>query len=484
MSYMNYGEIQWKICCGTSLEKIERKALSVLYGAVAGYVPYVLSVCHPGEETANDNLIYFGTAKSNPALTPLEKKGVYRPNREPEGYSINVAPSLRCAERTDIVIQGADPSGVLYGVYSFITAYLDDIWKYEGYHFNRRAELFRDPAPRFALSESPSVKNRGIWTWGHRIYDYRTFLENMARCKMNMLIMWNDFAPVNGKEIVEYAHDCGIRVIWGFSCGWGDDVEVDPLDDGNMEKWCRKVLDTYETEYLPLGGDGLYFQGFTERNETSINGVSIASLITRWINTVAGKLHRKFPELYIQFGLHATSIRENFGELGALSGDATPVWEDCGSFPYHYDPREGNIPETFEYHKKIIELAEKNGKFGAVFKGFTVLNWKTFEHYRGRTLIGESDELFRRERLEEKRFYWKFCEPYWINNAPILREFCRAVENAKLSESTVVALVEDGMFEDAVSPSVGLFAELIWNAKTDPQKLIERVYHSEHYRIG
>ena len=484
MSYVDYGEIRWRICCGISLDETEKKALNVLYGAVAQYVPYVLTVCHPGEETEKDNLIILGTKTNHPTLALLAEQQFYCPNEKREGFSIKVARSARNKERTDIVIQGADSVGVLYGVCTFIAAYLDDFWKYYGYHFDHRTQLFRDPAPEFELSEEPSVQNRGIWTWGHRIYDYRRFLDNMMRCKMNMLVMWNDYAPINGREIVEYAHRNGIRVIWGFSFGWGEDVEVDPLDPSSMEKWCRQVLDTYENDYLPLGGDGVYFQGFTERKDTVIRGVSVATLIAKWINIISKRLHEKYPNLYIQFGIHATSIQSHYRELDVLSDDSTLIWEDCGGFPYHYDPRIGNIPETLDYHKKLLALAQKNGKFGAVFKGFTILNWKKFEHYRGRIIVGESDEIFRHSRLKNQRFYWKFCEPYWINNAPILRDFCRAVTEAGLRDSTVLALVEDGLFEETISPSVGIFSETVWNVNADPQKIIERIYHSEHYHIG
>ena len=46
------------------------------------------------------------------------------------------------------------------------------------------------------------------------MYDYRGFFENMARLKLNEIIIWNDYAPTNGREIVAYAHSLGIRVIW------------------------------------------------------------------------------------------------------------------------------------------------------------------------------------------------------------------------------------------------------------------------------
>lgn len=41
------------------------------------------------------------------------------------------------------------------------------------------------PLPDFELNSRPAVKNRGIWTWGHVIYDYRSFIDNMVMLKLN-----------------------------------------------------------------------------------------------------------------------------------------------------------------------------------------------------------------------------------------------------------------------------------------------------------
>ena len=55
----------------------------------------------------------------------------------------------------------------------------------------------------------------------------------MARQGLNQVILWNDFAPLNAEEIVEYAHSFGIEVIWGFALGWteGHCESVTSLDD-------------------------------------------------------------------------------------------------------------------------------------------------------------------------------------------------------------------------------------------------------------
>ena len=482
MEYRNYGDIRWKLLGGTNLSPTEQKALNELYGAVRIYLPYILTVCgNPDEITACDHVIYIGTLDSNPELARLAAKGVFQPESRREGYSIRVMPSAEREGRTDIIIQGADPVGVLYGVYEFEHAYLDDQLKYHGYHFECRVRPFADPCPDFQSAGAPSIVNRGLWTWGHKIYDYRGYLDNMARCRMNMLVMWNDSVPLNAREIVEYAHVCGVRVIWGFTCAWGGDVEVNPLDPEDAERWGKHVLEVYEREYADTGGDGVYFQAFTERNDKFIEGVPVAKLITDWINHIASCLHQAHPELYVQFGIHATSIGDHCGCLEALTGEVTPVWEDCGGFPFHYDPRQGDVEQTLHYSERLLELARQSGRFGAVLKGFTVLRWKAFEHYKGSIIVGETDALFRRQRLEKKQFYWRFSEPYWINRAADLKAFCRAVSAAALSDSTVTALVEDGMFEEEIAPSVGVYSELLWNSEADIPQIIEKIYHSEHF---
>ena len=51
-----------------------------------------------------------------------------------------------------------------------------------------------------------SIKQYGIWPWGHVIYDYRGFLDNMKRLGMNSVIIWNDIVPLNSEDVLDYAH--------------------------------------------------------------------------------------------------------------------------------------------------------------------------------------------------------------------------------------------------------------------------------------
>ncbi len=56
------------------------------------------------------------------------------------------------------------------------------------------------PLPDFELNSRPAVKNGGIWTWGHVIYDYRSFIDNMVMLKLNTVTIWNDFLPKNARK--------------------------------------------------------------------------------------------------------------------------------------------------------------------------------------------------------------------------------------------------------------------------------------------
>ena len=483
-AYYDYGEIRWKIICGDHLSPIEKKAVYELYGSVRGYLPYIITVCESENDiTDNDNVIYVGTLQSLPALAGLEERRFFKAETREEGFSIKVGSSDRTKKRTDVVIQGADPAGVLYGVYEFRNRYLDHLAKYNGYHFEEPLKSFLEQMPHFAMQSAPAIRYRGLWTWGHMIYDYRRYIDNMAQCKMNTLIMWNDSAPLNGREIVEYAHSRGVRVIWGFTCGWGEDVTVDPTNDGDLDYWAKQVVEMYDREYRDLGGDGIYFQGFTETNNKEIGSVSIAALITKWINRISAEFQARHPGLYVQFGIHGTSIGEHYVDMTGMTADVTPVWEDCGAFPFHYDPRNnrGKTASTLAFTKKLVDMAKTNGRYGEVLKGFTVLRWHGFEHYKGRIIVGETDGAYQKKRRTEKEFYWKFAEPYWINHADDLKRHLSCIAGAGLKDSTVTALVEDGLFEEGIPTSVGIYSELLWDCGAKTDEVIEKIYHSVHY---
>jgi hypothetical protein len=253
---------------------------------------------------------------------------------------------------------------------------------------------------------------------------------------------------------------------------------VDPLNPAELEKWTNFVLNTYEQQYAALNVDGIYFQTFTETADTTIGGQSISDLVIHWVNEISSRVYARYPDLWIQFGIHASSIRAECTKFSAIDSKMSIVWEDAGNFPYAYDPaRCDNPEEALEYTKTLLSLRGENERFGAVLKGFTVLNWAQFEHQMGPFVLGSGSPLFNRAHAAEKEFYWRYAAPYWISQAPHLQNLLQAIADAPVRDRLVTALVEDGMWESSIHSSAALFAELLWDPNENLQDVLTAVLH-------
>ncbi|MBE6656844.1 MAG: hypothetical protein E7604_00195 [Ruminococcaceae bacterium] len=471
---------KWRILIPHTASDTVRCAITDLYGIVDAYLPYPLAVTDEeaaAADTYDENLIIVGTADNGALCKVLAGDGWFVPETAREGYSVRVGDSPYRGGRQLIVLCGADDAGLLYAVHALDRHYLRDAVRYHGYHYNRRHEAFVDVMPHWEEKSAPKIDRRGIWTWGHAIYDYRAYFARMNALGFNHIVIWNDYVPYNAAEVLTEAHRRAISVFWGFSCSWGE--EVNPNDPRDTEKWCARVLDVYTREYAPLGGDGIYFQAFTETGNHEIGGKTIASLVTAWANAICGTLHAKYPALEIEFGIHATSIGENYPALSGIDPSVAVMWEDCGDFPYAYDPaKQANAAAALDYTKKLLSLHGADTRFAAVLKGFTVLDWSHFEHYHGPIVMGVSSREFLAKRTEEKRFTWQYARPLWYAGADTLREYCRIVAQSGAAQTTVTALMEDGMFECITDPCAALFAALLWDWDRDPADLIRNAEHA------
>jgi hypothetical protein len=56
--------------------------------------------------------------------------------------------------------------------------------------------------------------------------------------KLNQLIIWNDYMPLNVEEIIDYAHSYGIEVIFGYAWGWkpGFGKHITEIEDAAFAK--------------------------------------------------------------------------------------------------------------------------------------------------------------------------------------------------------------------------------------------------------
>ena len=474
MNTADFGDNRWKILCGC-YEGAEKIAVDLIYAAVSKYTEYVL-VCEEATKIGLDELkdinpIFIGTVKSNEYIKRLAEDGtIVLPSNE-EGYLIEVTESAFNPEKQMIVISGTDANGVMYGAIDFESRYLAENALFTHELEQDFKKYFRITMPEYHRVSAPDIKNRAIWTWGHVIYDYRGFIDNMMKLKLNMIVIWNDHVPLNARDVVEYAHARGIRVIFGYSWGWG--VDVDISSRSSIEKWSEMALESYEKNYRDLGGDGIYFQSFTETQDEQKDGVIIAGAVRDWVNIIGGKILSVYPDLEIQFGLHATSVRNKLEFIKEVDERISIIWEDCGAFPYHYVPKMlDGFQETKDFSSRIATLRGNTDRFGVVLKGLICLDWLNFEHQKGRFVMGVSDETKIKSRTGEKTRYWRYVQAYWLQNSKYVMEILRLFKDERGKDITVQALVEDGMLESRLWFPVALYAEMLWNCSADPAELM------------
>ena len=406
--------------------------------------------------------IYIGTRDTNPYIAENCGKSL----TEEEEYCIRVV-------NDSVIIEGYDEAGVLYGCIDFYNKYIVEFENRDTRGAYFKNILQEETLPEFELCSAPSVKNRGIWTWGHVIYNYPGFIDNMLKLKLNTLIIWNDFVPVNAKEMIEYAHNCNIKVIWGYSWLW--DVKCDEVDMDAIYSNVDAILDKYEKEYLSLGVDGIYFQSFTELCQEKIGEVLVADAVTKFVNTTAEKFFNRFGEMELQFGLHATSVNERLEYIRNVDSRIRLYWEDCGSFPFDYDPKRiENYDKTKDFVIKTTHL-RNDEKYGAVTKGLVYLDWNEFKHLKGAFHIGKCSKKVTRNCTGRKNRIWRYIQSQWIANADKAYDMVKTMCDETDGDLYITALVEDGMFEENVMYPVALYSEMLWDVNGELKNVMSQV---------
>lgn len=431
---------KWKIVYDTYCKAVDR-----VYAAVQPYLNYNL-VCDQ-TECDDNNIIFVGLDETL------------------EGYSIKVSKPEGEVQRMEILAK--DEINLLYAASDFKNIYLPYARNAEGrtpvYFTNK---LFTEPMKEYELVTKPRIQNRGLWTWGYVIYDYKKYIDNMVTLKLNTLIIWNDYVPSNVNEVIDYAHENGVQMYLGFAWGWHSKcAESDSIL--HIDEVEKTVLNTYETQYQNLACDGIYFQSFTEVQDDTLNGVVVADAVTDFVNKTAGKLLQMNPQLKLIFGLHATSVKNKLDVIKKVDNRIMIMWEDAGAFPYQYLACDiDGFEETVALTRKIQNLRE--GAFGVVLKGVTCLDWFCFEHQKGEFVLGKTEPGVMRRKLEDKREMLKHVQAYWIRNAKYAHEMMK-----EFSEETMVTvLAEDCVFEECINYPVALYAQMMWDDNRSIQDIM------------
>ena len=470
MSIIEFPGTRWQILYG-NYQGIERFAVAELQRCLQSYLPYLLPISAVNESLAKGHIALLGTVKNNPLIANLVSRKIIVAPSKSEGYTIQCCQSPWNENFRLLVIAGSDASGVLYGVEEFNARHMYRSTRLEGKELRRK---YLDEMKDFTICESPAIANRGIWSWGYVIYDYRRFINNMARLKMNMLTIWNDRAPMNLDEVIEYAHERAVKIIVGFHWGWGLDKQLDLTNKADRDWIKEHVLHTYRTEYAKYSIDGIYFQTLTEHNTQELSGKSIAAWVCDMVNEIAGALLSEFPQLTIQFGLHATSIRNHYHDLASLDPRVTIIWEDAGAIPFGYIAEATNgeytAENTLEYARELATFRPAT-TFAMVPKGWMCLRWGIDFENHGDFLLGERDARDISERLSQRQGEIAEIEQYWLLNYPLAAHFYREIL-AVNSQMLVTGLIEDGLFEEKIQTGMALFAVMLWNPYQSDQQLL------------
>jgi hypothetical protein len=194
------------------------------------------------------------------------------------------------------------------------------------------------------------------------------------------------------------------------------------------------------------------------------------------VNDTATALYAEHAGLHIQFGLHATSIRERYPEFRALDERIIITWEDVPGIPFAYIPGEGPAKladSALEYSKQIARF-RPGTPFAIVPKGWCHLRWGAeFEHH-GPFILGERHPAYIRERLDERQPVLDRSNHYWYRHYPLATRYFREMTALRLPSILATALVEDSMFEARIQPGVALLAEMLWNPNQPDPDILAR----------
>lgn len=463
----------WKILY-SNYSGLEKKAIELISAEVGKYIlrdkgVYTLHTLavEPITERIENNIIVIGKYDDN----VLMQKYIKKDEVPSSGYCVKVIPNPDDENLKIALITAFEPINVFYAAVDFVDNYLPSAAVISG-GLRTPAETFDKILPDYFYTSSPQTEKRSIFTWGHPINNYRRYIDNIARLKINQLIIWNDFLPVNASDVVSYAHEYEIEVIWGFAWGWTTNCNNTEIIE-NLDKIKSDIVDKFQNTYNGAG-DGIYFQSFTETHEERLAGRLIADVVTDFVNEVSDELYKINPDIHIQFGLHAMSVEKHIEFIANVDERVEILWEDCGSFPYNYMPELGSdedYEKTLEFTHKIINLRER-GLTGLVYKGMMTMDWTKFEHQSGPYIMGMASEELIEDDISMLTPIWKYFQSEWMNNGKRVWDFTRKI---CAETGTNLNLCIAGALDGAIWFPQALCAEIMWNSSESYETILDRV---------
>jgi hypothetical protein len=327
----------------------------------------------------------------------------------------------------------------------------------------------------------PKIDHIGLWTWGGRIFNWKKYLDHMHLSSMDTVVLWHNKVPLQAKEIQEYAHRLGIRVLWGFNWSWNSPVCLN--NDKDIAEWREKVLKIIREEYSPITPDGICFQvGGTEFGgkcrldcevcrKSAVNGVG--PLFVKFAGSIIDAVKKEFPNLYLSAGVHLGGVHKSFEELKVLDPSINIMWEDLPGpghyieipFAYDWAPQETTLTSrTTEMVRKMCQLRGEKEDVAFVIKGFPY-RWGGHD-----PMLLEDFDLEALSHIFGKK--WNEAAVYCENRLAEALTVFRIIAESPARSKTVVMLVEHGLWEYKRYYAAMLINEALHDPFRDPKEVV------------
>lgn len=368
-----------------------------------------------------------------------------------------------------VLVAGDTPSAVLWGVFDFLDVIMPTLEaKLADPHKRFAGTFFRAAkVPAYTYITAPETPVRTVWSWGFVLDDYRSAFRAMARARMNRVILWNNRPVVNARDVVECAHSWGVEVYWGFSWGWTfSGMEAAGLDFGKLSDG---IVEQWRTMWKPMGGDGIYFQSFTESRRATIAGRSLPETLTELVNTTAKRIHDEAPDTKIVFGLHASSIKRPGGTEAIAKVDPSLeiLWEDCGGFPFGDGNGGVSVPDTV-FCEKVLALTPN---VGFLWKAQLRIDWSDFVSPSGPFLLGCAGRKLLDRDVENAAYRHPAFDERWILNGKTVWEHVRKLRSGGRRPFEFTATAE---YNPPYSFATHCQAELFWSTADSWEEAAKR----------
>lgn len=460
----------WKIVYGTT-DGPEGRALELLSSGIGEiyirdkgvYTLHVMpcELAGTNQVPSKVNALIIGTLESNAELRQLVKA-----DEIPEGgYLVRV---MDTDKGQRVVMAGANPVAVIWAVADFLQDGIPALAIMEWDGIRYESMIFKCPKlGQYESRRAPKTPRRSVFCWAHTMNDYREYFRNLALLKMNEVILWNNQPPVNAREVSEYAASWGISVIWGFAWGWStnctqvDFEHLSDLEDAIVKEW-REI-------WHPLGGQGIYFQSFTELPYGDINGHPIAETVVGLVNRVTARIRMESPDERIIFGLHAQSVKDRLSVIDGTDKSVEILWEDMGGFPFN---RGKPIQPEMSEHLIDAILAEDR-EVGLVFKCMLVQDWKRFAYQAGPYVLGCDSAVVKAEDAAIAEEVWRPYLADWQELGKSAYEYIRKIQEACRNRPAALNFAANINGRLRFLPS--LVAEMFWSADEPYENIVHRV---------